>query len=137
MCSNESSSDLYFSIETPLNLRSKQTNCNSNKVKNLMTWEWNHFLPLGATFLAAFRPSLVKVAKKKSRRGHHFSRMAPTKDIFRAKVRFVCSVSGWVNFKYERCLPKMCLKSPGTPLKASSAHICPRTFETHFITQGY
>ena len=27
---------------------------------------------------------------------------------------------------------KMCLKSPGTPLKASSAHICPRTFETHF-----
>ena len=29
---------------------------------------------------------------------------------------------------------KMCLKSPGTPLKASSAHICPRTFETHFTT---
>ena len=28
----------------------------------------------------------------------------------------------------------MCLKSPGTPLKASSAHICPRTFETHFIS---
>ena len=27
----------------------------------------------------------------------------------------------------------MCLKSPGTPLKASSAHICPRTFETHFM----
>ena len=25
---------------------------------------------------------------------------------------------------------KMCLKSPGTPLKASSTHICPRTFET-------
>ena len=29
---------------------------------------------------------------------------------------------------------KMCLKSPGTPLKASSAHICPRIFETHFTT---
>ena len=27
---------------------------------------------------------------------------------------------------------KMCLKSPGTPLKASSAHMCTRTFETHF-----
>ena len=26
----------------------------------------------------------------------------------------------------------MCLKSPGTPLKASSAHISHRTFETHF-----
>ena len=31
-------------------------------------------------------------------------------------------------------LHKMCLKSPGTPLKASSAHICPRIFETHFTT---
>ena len=30
---------------------------------------------------------------------------------------------------------KKCLKSPGTPLKASSAHICPRTFETHFTLE--
>ena len=31
---------------------------------------------------------------------------------------------------------KMCHKSPGTPLKASSAHICPRTFETYFCTRA-
>ena len=28
----------------------------------------------------------------------------------------------------------MCLKSPGIPLKVSSAHICPRTFETYFTS---
>ena len=44
----------------------------------------------------------MKVAKKKSRRGHHFSRMAPTKDIFRAKVdSFVRSLGVAANDWYR------------------------------------
>ena len=38
-----------------------------------------------------------------------------------------------IDTKLDLPRTKMCLKSPGTPLKASSAHICPRTFETHFM----
>ena len=58
--------------------------------------------------------------------------IVPTKAMF---INDACQVSldkAMDLNKFTSDRAKMCLKSPGTPLKASSAHICPRTFETHF-----